>query len=186
MKELEALKDMDFDFMYWVAGFFALLELFKWIYTTKDFWLKALGFKTKGMLKREEYETRLKNVEDSIAEIKNTSKNNVNMFLDHEKQVVDKIIDELNKLHDKLDRQQAEMMESDEKKRKTERVILRNAIADAMRQVGQNVGPDGKIHIRLSDYENLDELFEEYFDHLGNGAFKRMYEDEFSHVIIDR
>ena len=194
MKEaLEVLKAIDFDFMYWVAGLFALLEMFKWIYTTKDFWLKAIGIKTKGMLQREEYEKRLKNVEVSIAEIKDTSKHNVEMFLEHEKQVVDgitsikkEIVSELNKLNHKIDEQRDEMNRTNEANRKTQRAMLRADIANAMSQFGENVGPDGKVHISLSDYENLDGLFEEYFSKDGNGTFKRIHEDEFQHFVIDR
>ena len=179
--------------MYWIAGFFALLEFCKWIWTTKDFWLKALGFKTKGMVQREQYEQRLKNVEDSITEIKNTSKRNVDMFLDHERQVVDRIIDikheivsELNKVHDKLDEQKEEMDKTNEENRASACIVLRDRLNSGMRYFSQNVCHDGAVHISLGDYENMEEMFQDYFKKGGNGAYKKAYETEFQKFVIDR
>ena len=62
-----------YDWAFWIAGLFALLELLRWLYSINEFILQKVGIKTKGMLKREEYAKRLKQVEDSIEEIKNTS-----------------------------------------------------------------------------------------------------------------
>ena len=184
MDELTALKEVNF--WYWAAGCFAILEFGKWLFSIKDFILKTIGIKTKGMLKREEIETRLKRVEDSIEEIKNTSKTNVEMFLEHERQVVEKItamksdiIYELNKLHSTID-------EHKEEADKTDCAMLRDRIASGMRYFSGNVGPDGKVHIKFSDYENMDALFQEYFSKDGNGPFEKMYEDEFKHFVIDR
>ena len=88
MIELETLSA--YDWTLWIAGLFALLELCRWIYSMKEFVFEKLGIKTKGMLKREEYANRLKQVENSIEEIKNTYKKNVETSIEHERQVVDK------------------------------------------------------------------------------------------------
>lgn len=194
MDELSTLQNLDLDFMYWVAGLFALLELGKWVYSFKDFIFEKIGIKTKGMIKREEFCNRLKNVEDSIVEIKNTSKHNVNMFLEHERQVIDEfgdikteIVTELNRLYDKLHEQQEEADRINEANRKTDCAMLRDRIASGMRYFSGDINPvDGKVHIKFSDYENMDALFQEYFAKDGNGPFKKMYEDEFKHFIIDR
>ena len=185
MGELTALQELDLDFWYWAAGFFALLELGKWIYSFKDFIFEKVGIKTKGMMKREEFNKRLKNVEESIVEIRNTSQQNVDMFLDHEKQVVkefsemkDEVISKLNDLHEKID-------EHKEEADKTDCAMLRDRIASGMRYFSGNLGPDGKVHIKFSDYENMDALFQEYFAKHGNGPFKKMYEDEFKHFVQD-
>ena len=69
---------------------------------------------------------------------------------------------------------------------KTERAMLRDRISSGMRYFSKNVGEDGKVHIAFSDYVNMDALFKEYFEHKGNGPFKKMYEDEFLHFVIDR
>ena len=191
MEEWQALTAHDWAF--WVAGLFALVEFAKWLYSFNEFFLKKVGIKTKGMLKREEYAKRLKQVETSIEEIKNTSKHNVAMFIEHEGQVVGKFMDikseivtELDKLHTKIDEQKEEMKKNKKANDKTERAMLRDRISSGMRYFSKNVGEDGKVHISFSDYVNMDALFKEYFDHEGNGPFEKMYEDEFLHFIIDR
>lgn len=185
MDELTALRDLDLNFMYWVAGLFALLELGKWLYSFKDFIFEKVGIKTKGMIKREEFNKRLKNVEDSIIEIKNTAQQNVNMFLEHERQVIgefgemkDEVVSKLNDLHNKIDKHKEEADVTD-------CAMLRDRIASGMRYFSGNVGADGKVHIKFSDYENMDALFQEYFAKHGNGPFKKMYEDEFKHFVQD-
>ena len=182
-----------YDWAFWIAGLFALLEFGRWLYSFKEFFFEKLGIKTKGMLKREEYNKRLKQVENSIEEIKNTSKHNVAMFIEHEGQVVGKFMDikdeiviELDKLHTKIDEQNEEMKRNKKANDKTERAMLRDRISSGMRYFSKNVGADGKVHIAFSDYVNMDALFQEYFEHEGNGPFERMYEDEFLHFIIDR
>lgn len=182
-----------YDWAFWIAGLFALLEFCRWLYSINEFILQKVGIKTKGMLKREEYAKRLKQVEDSIEEIKNTSKHNVAMFIDHEGQVVDKIMDikkdiveELGKLHTKID-EQADIIDKHNKANiKTDCAMLRDRLNSAMRYFSQNKDENGNVHIKLSDYQTIDALFEEYFSKGGNGPFKKMYDDEFIHFIIDR
>ena len=175
----------EYNWTFWVAGLFALLEFGRWVYSTKEFIFEKIGIKTKGMLKREEYEKRLKKVEDAIVEIKDTSKHNVNMFLDHEQQVVskftaikDEIVLELSKMHEKMDEQ---ARESD----KTDRAMLRDRLNSAMRYFSQNKDEQGRVHISMGDYETLDGLFQEYFKKHGNGAYKKEYA-AFNGFIIDR
>ena len=183
----------EYNWAFWVAGLFALLEFCRWIYSFKDFFFEKVGIKTKGMLKREEYNKRLKQVESSIEEIKNTSKHNVAMFIEHEGQVVGKftgikeeIVTELEKLHVKIDEQKEEMKRNKKANDKTERAMLRDRISSGMRYFSKNIGSDGKVHIAFNDYVNMDALFQEYFEHDGNGPFERMYEEEFLHFVIDR
>ena len=191
MDEWQALSA--YDWAFWVAGLFALLEFGRWLYSMKDFILKTVGIKTKGMLKREEYANRLKQVETSIEEIKNTSKHNVAMFIDHEGQVVDKFMDikseivsELNKLHDKID-EQADIIDKNNKATiQTDCAMLRDRLNSGMRYFTQNTDEKGNVHIKLGDYQTMDALFKEYFSKGGNGAFEKMYNDEFTHFIIDR
>lgn len=182
----------EYNWAFWVAGLFALLEFCRWLYSFKDFFLKTIGIKTKGMLQREEYETRLRNVEKAIEEIKETSKHNVAMFIEHEHQVVgkftgikDEIVVELNKLHDKINQQQEEMEKTKKANDKTDCAMLRDRINSGMRYFKKNVDTDGNVHIAFVDYVNMDALFQEYFSHEGNGPFGKMYEEEFKHFIID-
>ena len=177
----------------WVAGLFALFEFFKSAYGGVEWLFKTFGLETKKMREKREWEERLKNAEKAISEIKDTANKNVSMFIEHEKQVVsqfagirDEIVEELNKLHKKMDKQQDEIERNNEASAKTDCAMLRDRISSGMRYFSKNVGPDGKVHISLSDYENMDALFDEYFSKHGNGAFKKMYEDDFLHFIIDR
>lgn len=178
---------------FWVAGLFALFEFFKWTYCGIEWLFKTFGIETKSMREKREWNNRLKNAEKSIGEIKDTANKNVEMFLEHEKQVVeqfvsirDEIVIELNKLHNKMDKQQDEIEKNNEASNKTDCAILRDRIGSGMRYFSKNVGADGKVHISLSDYENMNGLFQEYFTKHGNGAFKKMYDDEFTKFIIDR
>lgn len=183
----------EYNWAFWIAGLFALFEFFRWAYGGVEWLCKTFGIETKRMRKEREWQERLKNAEDAIVEIKDTSKKNVEMFLEHEKQVIaqfegirDEIVTELGKLHDKIDEQRAEMDETNKANNKTDCAMLRDRIGSGMRYFSKNVGVDGKVHISLSDYENMNALFQEYFAKHGNGAFKKMYDDEFVHFVIDR
>lgn len=183
----------EYNWAFWVAGLFALFEFVKWAYSGAEWLFSTLGLETKKMREKREWEERLKKAEASIAEIKETANKNVEMFLEHENKVVeqfvsirDEIVTELNRLHNKIDEQKEEMAKAKEANDKTDCTMLRDRIGSGMRYFSKNVGEDGKVHISLSDYENMNGLFQEYFTKHGNGAFKKMYEDEFTHFIIDR
>lgn len=183
----------EYNWTFWLAGLFALVEFGKWLFSFKEFVFGKIGVKTKGMLEREEYVDRLKKVEKSIEEIKDTSKHNVNMFLEHEKQVVEQfliikeeIVNELNRLHDKIDEQSKKVAEHQRENDETDCAMLRDRLNSGMRYFSQNKDERGMVHISLADYETMDGLFKKYFSKKGNGAFKKMYEDEFKKFIIDR
>lgn len=183
----------EYNWVLWVAGCFALLEFFRWAYGGVEWLFKTFGIETKAMRQKREWQERLTDTEKAIKEIKETSKHNVEMFLDHERQVVEKftgikneIITELTKLHDKIDRQKEEMNATNKANSKTDRAILRDRITSGMRYFSQHRDDEGFVHISLSDYENLESLFQQYFAKDGNGVIKKMYEDEFRHFIIDR
>lgn len=183
----------EFNWVLWIAGAYALAEFIKWSVSMKEWFFKKLGVETKKMREAREWNTRLVNAEKAIEEIKDTSKKNVEMFISHEKVVVaqfmcirDEIVVELNRLHDKIDEQKEEMDKTKEANEKTDCAMLRDRISSGMRYFSKNVKEDGKVHISLSDYENMNGLFQEYFSKHGNGAFKKMYKDEFEHFVIDR
>lgn len=184
MKEWLALTEYNWTFL--VVGIFAFAEFFRWVFTFKDWFFKSLGVKTKGMIEKEELNNRLKQAEESIEEIKNASKKNVDMLISHEHKILEKfsgirdeVVNELNILHDKMDEQK-------EENKKTDCALLRDRISSGMKYFSKNIGVDGKVHISLSDYENMNELFQEYFSKNGNGVFRKIYEGEFIHFVIDR
>lgn len=89
-------------------------------------------------------------------------------------------------LEKKIDEQRERLDILDDGGRKRDSALLRDRIVQGMRFFSKNIGEDGFVHIKLTDYENLSHLFEEYFQCGGNGALKKMYEDEFKTWKIDR
>lgn len=176
----------EYNWAFWVAGAFALFEFFKWAYSGAEWIYKTFGIETKKMRARREekqaWDKRLTDTETAIKDIKTNSDRNVEMFTG----IKNEIIEELNKLHDKIDEQKAEMNDTNEANKKTDCAMLRDRIASGMRYFSRNTDENGRVHISFSDYENMDELFQQYFAKGGNGPFQRMYEDEFVHFIIDR
>lgn len=153
MEELITLIKNDTQVMYWIAGVFAILECFKWLYPTLckayDFFFKKLGVKTKRMLKKEEDEQRLKDTETAITEIRDASKQNVAMFLAHEKDAVghfedikDEIVRELVKLDEKID-----SLDRQERENKDSIDELRTEMGERFTQVAHEA--DGKEARRL-------------------------------------
>ena len=180
----------------WLAAILIVVGVFKCFRKAvegAEWFIKKFGLETKSMRKKRENEERLSKTEKDIEEIKEASKRNVQLFLEHEQQVVgkftgikDEIVAELNKLHEKIDAQKAEMNATNKANTKTDLAMLRDRIASGMRYFSQNIGDDGKVHVSLSDYENMDALYQQYFAKGGNGAFRKMYEDEFRHFVIDQ
>lgn len=89
-------------------------------------------------------------------------------------------------LEKKIDEQRERLDTLDDDGRKRDSALLRDRIVQGMRFFSKNIGEDDFVHIKLTDYENLSHLFEEYFQCGGNGALKKMYEDEFNTWKIDR
>ena len=182
---LVPLKDLGF----WLVGIYAVSESLKKLLSNVEFfdnWWKKCGIKTKKMIERENERERLKNVENAILEIKDTAKKNVDMFLEHEKQVVSEVMDikneivsELNKLHDKIDEQQNRIEKIDKDGKKRDCAVLRDRILAGMRYFSQNRDAEGNVHITLSDFENMKAMFDEYFKAGGNGVIKIIYDEEF-------
>lgn len=180
----------------WVAVlvvFIGIFACFQKAVIGVEWVFKTFGLETKGMRRKREWEERLTNTEKAIVEIKEASDRNVALFLAHEKAVVEKfsgirdeIVAEIAKLHDKIDAQKEEMDATNKANVKTDRAMLRDRIASGMRHFSQNRDADGRVHISLSDYENLDNLFQQYFAKGGNGTFEKMYKDEFQHFVIDQ
>ena len=197
MEELITFTEQqNYNWTYWLAGLFALVNFAvytgKIVSKVKEWFFGKIGVTTKKMREKIEWENRLKTAEDAIVDIKDTSKQNVQMFINHEKQVVDKFMDmrneivtELSRLHDKIDEQREEMDKTNRANDKTDCAMLRDRIGSGMRYFSKNIGPDGKVHISQSDWENMNALFQEYFAKHGNGAFRKMYDEEFTHFTID-
>ena len=181
---------------FWVAGLFALFEFFRWFWSAIEWISSKFGIETRNMRNKREFSERLKRAESDIVEIKDTAKTNVAMFLDHEKKVMDsfveikdEVVTQLDELSDKFDEQRTqledklEIIDRDGKAR--DAAILRDRILGGLRYFSQNKDADGKVHITMTDFENMEKLFIEYENAGGNGLIKHLKETEFDKFIID-
>ena len=103
---------------------------------------------------------------------------------------IDNLADLLNKqyqhLNKKIDEQKERITKIDEEGKKRDCALLRDRILGGMRYFSQNKDEHGNVHIGITDHENMEHLFEEYFNCRGNGTVKSMYENEFKKFIIDK
>lgn len=194
MDKLNAVLDINIG--YWIAGGFAILECFKWLYTLGEWLIGKFGLETKNMRTKREVSERLKQAEKDIVEIKDTAKANVTMFLEHEKRVVssfveikDEVVKQLDELSGKFDEQKSQLEEtlesidSDGKRRDCS--LMRDRLIQGLRYFSQQKDEDGVVHISMTDFENLEEMFNEYFKCGGNGVCHSLYENEFKKFKID-
>ena len=123
---------------------------------------------------KEEAEETIETLSKKISQIEKQQTENVKKFTEHELDVLDKL-DELSKKLDAFN----------EANEKVDRAILRDRIMGGMRFFSQNKDEHGKVHISMSDHENMSHLFEEYFARGGNGSIKSRYENAFEKFIID-
>lgn len=86
----------------------------------------------------------------------------------------------------KFNDQEKRLEQLDEEGKRRDCALLRNHILEGMRHFGQNVDEDGIVHISITDHENMDAMFTEYFGCNGNGTVHLMYENEFKNWIIDK
>ena len=187
----------EYNWAFWVAGLFALLDFGKWAWSLIEHYITKFGIETKNMRLKREYSDRLKKAEDAIQDIRENSKANVDMFIEHEKKVVahfedviNEITKQLEKLNDKFDEQQEqietrlETIDRDGKARDC--AVMRDRILQSHRYFSQQRDIDGKVYLSISDYENLSHLFTEYFGANGNGSIKSIYENDFEkNFMID-
>ena len=175
---------------FWVAGLFALFEFFKWLYSGAEWLVSKFGIETKNMRNKREIAERLTKTEKDIVEIKETAQTNVQMFLDHEKKVVghfleikDEVVKQLDELSEKFDEQRTqlekklELIDKDGKARDC--AVFRDRIIQSTRYFSQQRNEDGIVYLSISDFENLQNLFAEYFSANGNGVIKQIYEQDF-------
>lgn len=138
---------------------------------------------------------KIKELSNSVEEIEQQQKRNVAMFTEHELEIIHTLetlsenMTELSglvkNLDSKIDKQQQEIKRNNKATTEVDLTLLRDRILGAMRYFNQNVDELGRVHISMSDHENLSHLFDEYFKRNGNGSIKKKYENEFSKFIID-
>lgn len=188
----EWLNITEYNWVLWVAGLYALFEFFKWTWSAIEWLISKFGIETKGMKSKREVRDRLIKAEKDIAEIRDTSTQNVNTFLEHERlmsksfvTVKEDIVKEISKLNDKIDNQHVHLEEIDRDGKHRDMALMRDRLIQGLRYFSQNKTEDGFVLISMTDYENLDELFNEYFKCGGNGVCHSLYENEFKKFKID-
>lgn len=186
------IKVTEYNWVLWIAGLFALLEFGKWAWSLIEWFISKLGVETKHMRSQREVRDRLKNAESDINEIRKTAEKNVNTFLEHERlmsesftDVKNEIVQEIGKLNDKIDEQHVHLQDIDRDGKHRDMALMRDRLIQGLRYFSQNKGDDGSVLISMTDYENLDELFNEYFKCGGNGVCHSLYENEFKKFKID-
>lgn len=145
---------------FWLVGLYAISESLKKLTSNIEYfdkWFKKRGVTTKRMREREKERERLRNTEKAIEEIKETSKNNVAMFLEHEKQTIDKI------------------------------EIFKNEIVEKMAEMNDNVGnikAEVKEVKREFEEKNADDWRWDILDFFNSSINNRKhYKEEWEHVI---
>lgn len=186
------IKLTEYNWVLWIAGLYALFEFFKTSYSGFEWIISKFGIETKHMRSQREVRERLKNAENDIAEIRETSTKNVDTFLEHERlmsesfvDVKNEIVQEIGKLHDKIDEQHTHLEEIDRDGKRRDCSLMRDRLLSGLRYFSQNRDEHNNVHISMTDFENMSKMFEEYEKAGGNGLVKHLKETEFDNFIVD-
>lgn len=188
----EFIKLTEYNWAFWVAGLFALIEFAKWVVSVGEWIISKFGIETKGMRSKREVRDKLLNAEKDIAEIRETSVQNVNTFLEHERlmsenfvDVKKEIVQEISKLHDKIDKQHEHLEDIDRDGKRRDCSLMRDRLLSGLRYFSQNRDENNNVHISMTDFESMSKMFEEYEKAGGNGLVKHLKETEFDNFIVD-
>lgn len=152
-----------------IAGVIAFVEkIIKWLY---DLFIKM-------------YKRKRGQEDETTSIVKNTEQiKNLATSIDNLADLLNKQYQHLDK---KIDEQKERITQIDEDGKQRDCAILRDRILGGMRYFCQNRDEHGKVHINITDHENMEHLFEAYFSCHGNGTVKAIYENEFKNWIIDK
>lgn len=182
----------EIDWVLWIAGLYALFEFFKWTWSAVEWLISKFGIETKGMKSKREVRDRLIKAENDITDIRETSTQNVNTFLEHERlmsesfvDVKKEIVQEIGKLNDKIDKQHTHLEEIDRDGKRRDCSLMRDRLLSGLRYFSQNRDEHNNVHISMTDFENMSKMFEEYEKAGGNGLVKHLKETEFDNFIVD-
>lgn len=95
------------------------------------------------------------------------------------------ILEGYSKLDKKIDEQKDHLEEIDKDGKRRDCSLMRDRLIQGLRYFSQQKDSEGVIHISMTDYENLNEMFNEYFNCNGNGVCHSLYENEFKKFKID-
>ena len=151
-----------------IASIIVCVEKFiKWIY----------GLFIKLYKRKRGQESESTTIVENTEQIKNltTSIENLANLLNKQYQHLDK----------KIDEQKERISKIDENGKKRDRSLMRDRLIQGMRYFSKQADENGVVHISMTDYENLEEMFKEYFKCGGNGVCHSLYENEFKKFKID-
>jgi hypothetical protein len=95
------------------------------------------------------------------------------------------ILEGYSQLDKKIDEQKEHLEEIDRDGKHRDMALMRDRLIQGLRYFSKNKDENGSVIISMTDYENLDELFNEYFKCGGNGVCHSLYENEFKKFKID-
>ena len=96
------------------------------------------------------------------------------------------LTEKIDLLVDKIEKQQSRLENFEQEGKSRDCAILRDCISGGMRYFSQKQDENGVVHISITDHENMEDLFQEYFKAGGNGTYRQMYENEFKKYIINK
>ena len=88
-------------------------------------------------------------------------------------------------LDKKIDEQKNHLEDIDKDGKRRDCSLMRDRLIQGLRYFSQQRDENGVVHISMTDYENLNEMFTEYFKCKGNGVCHSLYENEFKKFKID-
>lgn len=92
----EWIKLTEYNWAFWIAGLFALIEFIKWLWSAGEWIVSKFGIETKGMRQKREQSELLVKTAENLAELQKKHNNDNNECLRHD----DEIRADLKKLTD--------------------------------------------------------------------------------------
>ena len=144
-----------------VAVILCIEKFFKWLY---DLFIK-LYKKKKGQ------EEEVSIIDKNTSAIEELSKR-----IEELGNLVNKQYTHLDK---KIDEQKEHLEEIDKDGKARDCAFFRDRLIQATRYFNQRRNDDGIVYLSIVEFENLKNMFTEYFSANGNGAVKQIYEQDF-------
>lgn len=105
--------------------------------------------------------------------------------MEDEVSIISNNTEQIKELAETINRLAKCITDIDRDGKRRDRSLMRDRLVQGMRYFSQQTDENGVVHISMTDYENLDEMFKEYFKCGGNGVCHSLYVNEFNKFKID-
>lgn len=105
--------------------------------------------------------------------------------LEDEASIINNNTEQIKELTETINKLAVCIADIDKDGKRRDRSLMRDRLVQGMRYFSQQTDEKGIVHISMTDYENLNEMFKEYFKCDGNGVCHSLYENEFKNFKID-